>query len=133
MHGLIEVLKAKFGAGGFEPRHGSEGTSFDARCFGAGAMVQITALRDLVDRIVSSYFFEGRQPQKNNRKKVQHIGTGDEPPPMSFREYVEATLANYQNATEATRLYHIWKLADNYYIRTLTNRYRDDSRRPVDE
>lgn len=84
-----------------------EGRSTDrdelARAHASSSLV--TCLRDPIERIKSSYRFEGRWKQAADVRSPQDA--------VSFRDWIDRTLA-----TEPSP--RLWTCVDNYYVKSLT-------------
>lgn len=123
-----------------------EGPTFNTSCFDERSRVFVTTLRHPIDRIVSSYYYEGRyrrfdarmfhdqaeadlvkalMAETKNRRTLRDT-------PLGFREWVEETRREYyQRETASYRKENVWLSVENYYIKTLVNRHRADTTKPV--
>lgn len=111
-------------------------------------MVHITSLRNPIDRLVSSYWREGRYTadtgnaamgkeeaghQKAVEEYVETFRAQYLQEPVHFKAHVQALQAKYAQDPELLRTNQVWEGVDNYYVKTLTNRYRPNTTAPVDE
>lgn len=104
----------------------TEGDSFNVSCFhDQGEMVMLTTMRHPISRILSSYWFEGINGKSRIKKKPEP-GIADEGGVrLSFSEWVSELRDQYHNLNGEMKRKRVWVSVDNYYIRTLTSRYRD--------
>ncbi len=133
------------------PMYPGEGLTFNISCFTeGGSMVHITSLRNPIDRLVSSYWREGRyaaQPgiaegeaagekeaghQKAIEKYVETFRSQYLQEPLHFKAYVQALEEQYTQDPELLRTNQVWEGVNNFYVKTLTNRYRPNTAAPVD-
>ena len=119
----------------------SEGLTFNTTCFTERPQVFLTSMRDPISRIISSYKYEGRLERFDRRmfpkfeipEELKDLAAGrEEPRPILFRQWVDNVMARYASDPPEFKADHIWVDVDNYYIKTLVNRYRDVSQ-PINE
>ena len=110
-------------------------------------MVHITSLRNPIDRLVSSYWREGRYTadtsgqggeeeaghQKAVEEYVESFRAQYLQEPVHFKAHVQALQAKSAQDPELLRTNQVWEGVDNFYVKTLTNRYRPNTTAPVDE
>lgn len=110
-------------------------------------MVHVTSLRNPIDRLVSSYWHEGRYGTADAGKVAAEEEAGPKAvedyvetfrrqylqEPVHFRAHVQALQAKYAQDPELLRTNQVWEGVDNFYVKTLTNRYRPNTAAPVDE
>jgi len=111
-------------------------------------MVHITSLRNPIDRLVSSYWREGRYTEDMGNAAVAEEEVGHQKAvkeyvetfraqylqePVHFKAHVQALQAKYAQDPELLRTNQVWEGVDNFYVKTLTNRYRPNTTAPVDE
>ncbi|GAB5030305.1 Hypothetical protein NocV09_00204370 [Nannochloropsis oceanica] len=120
----------------------SEGLTFNVSCFqDQGELVMVTSLRHPMARILSSYWYEGRYDSKPaylepgtstalaaavvNQTEIEATL------PASFSAWVRFVRRNdyIRWAWMSTRW--VWYSVDSYYIQTLTNRYRKNTRNNI--
>ncbi|GAB5032476.1 Hypothetical protein NocV09_00901680 [Nannochloropsis oceanica] len=155
---LLEVLLEKDGDSSITENRPplklfhSEGLTFNISCFTeGGSMVHITSLRNPIDRLVSSYWREGRYAtypgiaegeaageteaghQSAIEKHVEIFRSQYLQEPVHFKAYVQGLQEQYMQDTELLRTNQVWEGVDNFYVKTLTNRYRPNTTAPVDE
>lgn len=133
---LIDMMKTDSTPYPIHVSH-TEGLTFNISCFDHGPRVYLTSLREPVDRIVSSYLYEGRQSRMEARMFPAYTipskykdfafksGTVPKERNITFRGWVDESMARYAEDPFAFKTDHIWMDVDNYFLKTLTNRYRD--------
>lgn len=116
----------------------AEGRTFNVSCFhDQGEMMILTSLRQPLARILSSYWYEGRYDYK-----PAPLVPGTDPAlaaaiydetkakaavPLSFQDWVRyVRQMDYIRWTRASAR-GVWYSVDNYYVQTLTNRYRHNT------
>lgn len=104
----------------------SEGLTFNTTCFEERPQVFLTSIRDPIDRIVSSYKYEGHTERLDRRmfanfeipKELETAASGKETSsPLLFREWVDKAMGRYESEPKDFKADHIWVDVDNYYIK----------------
>lgn len=123
-----------------------EGPTMNVSCFDERSRVFITTLRDPIDRIISSYHYEGAYCRYDPRmfhtdadvKLYEEVSARHKnrrtlrDTPLGLREWKELTRrAYYHEETPSYRRENVWISFENYYIKTLVNRHRADTTAPV--
>ena len=107
----------------------AEGNTFNISCFAhEGELILVTNFRHPMRRLLSSYWFEGILPQDFQRlreKKIEEVGEENFPEAISLRNYTKNSIYNYGKNVHILGK-RVWVHPDNYYVRTLVDRYRGD-------
>jgi len=102
----------------------TEGDMFNVSCFHhQGEMVMFTAMRHPIDRILSSYWFEG----VTGKTAVDfRLMRPQDFKPLAEKVSFEAWVASVREKAlkDPLKDKRVWTSVDNYYITTLTGRYR---------
>ena len=117
----------------------SEGPTFNVSCFqDQGELVMITSLRHPMARIMSSYWYEGRYDSKPaylvpGTSSVMAAAVANQTEieatlPASFPAWVRFVRRNDYLRWNWMSTRWVWYSVDSYYIQTLTNRYRKNTR-----
>ena len=100
---------------------------------GVGEVVYLTALREPMSRIVSSYLYEGYEVgvRRPFFKKPPRIW-------MEPREWIEKSQWVYEshdpeNGDKRVVGKQVWISNENYYVRTLVDRHRPDAHKPIQD
>lgn len=113
----------------------SEGPTFNVSCFqDQGELVTITSLRHPMARILSSYWYEGRDdshppPLEPGTSSVMAAAVFNQSEieanlPRSFPAWVSFVRKSDYIRWARMSARRVWHCVDSYYIQTLTNRYR---------